>query len=98
MFILKDIVDLADQPTLVMTAENVRNLVQSANIYLPIGTLIWCNSQGEVHREGDKPAIITPHKTMKGYHKGILHREGGLPAIMWSDMVSEWYHHGVRYR
>lgn len=46
---------------------------------------------GELHRDGDLPALIDTNKQV--WHKhGKIHREGDLPAVIYADNVQQvWY-------
>ena len=61
------------------------------------GSEYW-RKDGELHRDGDKPAIINADGTMEWWVEGQLHRDGDQPAIIWADGAREWYDHGKLHR
>ena len=50
----------------------------------------YYNDNGELHRDGDLPAIERANGTKKWYIDDKLHRENGA-AIEWSDGYKKWY-------
>lgn len=52
----------------------------------------------QLHREGDKPAVIYPDGTEEYYKNGLLHRDGDKPAVIKSDGTEEYYENGQLYR
>jgi hypothetical protein len=64
---------------------------------LNYGKQTWYN-EGNIHRDGDLPAIIRPGGNQEWYKKGRLHRDGDLPAIMLADGDQEWYTEGKLHR
>jgi len=57
-----------------------------------IGTRMWKNKKGELHRE-DGPAVYTLEGTMCWYRNNKLHREDG-PAIMFTNGLYGYYLNG----
>jgi hypothetical protein len=57
----------------------------------------WRTNIGELHRDGDQPAIITEDGDMYWYWSGELHRSGDQPAVIKSG-VQEWWVDGSRHR
>ena len=53
---------------------------------------------GELHREGDLPAVITSKGGMVWYQKGMRHREGDLPADIWPNGSRFWFSNGELHR
>jgi hypothetical protein len=54
---------------------------------------------GELHRDGDKPAVIQVNGNQMMWAKnGLYHRENGNPAIVWANGDREWYYNGVLHR
>jgi len=62
------------------------------------GNKIWRNSAGQIHREGDKPAVIYSNGTVEYYKEDKLHREGDKPAVIYSNGTAEYYKEGKLYR
>jgi len=62
------------------------------------GTKYWRNSDGELHRDGDKPALETAQGDKEWYKKGKLHRDGDKPAIEDSNGSKYWYKNGKVHR
>ena len=62
------------------------------------GTISYYNEEGQLHRDGDKPAIIYSDGTKVYYVKGKLHRDGDEPAIIQHDGRKEWYQDGKLHR
>ena len=53
---------------------------------------------GELHRDGDKPAFICSGGTKWYYKNGDLHRDGDKPAIIYSYGTEEYYKNGKLHR
>lgn len=53
---------------------------------------------GEVHRDGDQPAIIQPNGTQWWYQNGIHHRDGDKPAVIFAGGSRGWYQNGKKHR
>lgn len=62
----------------------------------PNGNQYWFRN-GKMHREGDKPAVITS-KTSMWLKDGIYHRNNDLPALVYTSGHKEWYINGERHR
>jgi hypothetical protein len=54
----------------------------------------WYNEEGQLHREGDLPAIEYADGDKWWYINGQLNREGGKPAVEWADGGKAWYING----
>ena len=52
---------------------------------------------GNLHRDGDKPAIIES-KNKWWYQNGKRHRDNGKPAVMLVNGDREWWENGLRHR
>ena len=61
-----------------------------------VGTKIWRNESGELHRE-DGPAVETSGGNKFWYIHDKLHREDG-PAVERRDGSCDWYFKGLRHR
>lgn len=61
-------------------------------------TKIWENSEGQWHRDGDKPAVITPGGRCEWWIDGKRHRDDDLPAIIWPEGAYAWYQNNRRHR
>jgi hypothetical protein len=59
--------------------------------------MIWCVN-GRLHRERDRPAIITAGGDSQWWVNGRQHRGGSQPAVLHSDGSAEWWFQGVRHR
>ncbi len=51
---------------------------------------------GQLHREGDLPAVITSLGDCEWWVHGKRHREGGYPAVLRHDGYMECWENGVR--
>ena len=49
---------------------------------------------GQLHREGDKPAVIYASGTKYWLWHGKCHREGDKPSMIYADGTKLWYIHG----
>lgn len=58
---------------------------QSIMTTLKNGTQQWSNEAGQLHREGDLPAVIYPDGSQEFWENDRLHRAGGLPAVILSN-------------
>ena len=59
-------------------------------------SIIWFDSDCNLHRDGDMPTIICTNGR-RAYHKnGKLHRVGG-PARIWEDGYEEYYLDDIEY-
>jgi hypothetical protein len=59
---------------------------------------MWKNEKGELHREGDEPAIIRSSGGKEWWKNGERHRDGDEPAVIYSDGGKTWYKNGERHR
>jgi len=62
----------------------------------PDNFIIWCDSNGNLHREGDMPAFIGPDGYMAYYKNNKCHREYG-PAIIYSSDREKYWLDSKRY-
>ena len=53
---------------------------------------------GQVHRDGNLPAIIYATGAKRWYKDGKRHRDGDLPAVMHANGAQEWFKDGERHR
>ena len=51
----------------------------------------WRNEKGQIHRDGDMPAVVYADGTKEWYKEGKCHRDGGLPAVISARGQKEWY-------
>jgi len=58
------------------------------------GTFFW-KKNGLLHRDNDKPALITPDCMLYWYKDGKQHREGSKPAIIYPSGSVLYYKDGV---
>lgn len=50
--------------------------------------------EGNLHREEDLPARISPNGSQYWYCNGKLHRVGNMPAVISFDGIKEWWFEG----
>lgn len=62
------------------------------------GTVEWRNSKGQLHRDGDLPAVELTDGAKEWWVNGKCHRDGGLPAIESADGVRAWYQNDKLHR
>lgn len=62
------------------------------------GVVEWRNANGELHRDGDLPAIEYLDGTKYWAQNGKWHRGGDLPAIEFPDGTKEWWVNNKRHR
>jgi hypothetical protein len=62
------------------------------------GTLSW-EQNGELHRDGDKPAVISAY-SVEWWYNGELHRDGDKPAVavIGADGTLQWWQNDQRHR
>jgi hypothetical protein len=60
--------------------------------------LLWHNTNGQLHRNGDLPATEYLSGVKEWYINGKLHRENDLPAIVLGSRGKEWYKNGELHR
>jgi len=53
---------------------------------------------GELHRDGDLPAVIASDGTQEWYKNDVHHRDGDLPAVIGNNGSQEWWKNGKRHR
>jgi antitoxin component YwqK of YwqJK toxin-antitoxin module len=58
----------------------------------------WYNRDGQLHRNGDLPALIDKDGNQCWYKDGKLHRDGELPAVIYADGTQHWYKDGKLHR
>ena len=63
----------------------------------PDGTQMWY-LRGQLHREGDQPAVIYHDGTLEWYIHGKLQREFDQPAVIEANGTQRWYLNGQRHR
>ena len=61
------------------------------------GTEFWKNKEGQLHRDGDLPAVIYANGAKYWWKNGQLHRDGDKPAIIFANGEEEYYNNGVQY-
>ncbi len=71
--------------------ESVRTVNEWGDVY-------WLNANGELHRDGDLPAIENPDGSKAWYRNGQRHRDGDLPAIEDADGSKLWCQNGLLSR
>lgn len=59
---------------------------------------VWLNKDGKIHRDGDKPARVSPSGTQEWYKDGKIHRDGDKPAVISHDGTQSWYKDGKIHR
>jgi hypothetical protein len=64
---------------------------------------VFCYSNGLLHRDGDKPAIIingTYGSSLSWFQYGVLHRDEDKPAVVESgyEEFFQWYQNGLLHR
>ena len=62
-----------------------------------VHSLEWCQN-GELNRDGDKPARIWADGGLGWWQNGLRHRDGDLPAVIDADGVLEWWQNNERHR
>lgn len=53
---------------------------------------------GELHRDGDQPAIIYDDGSRYWYQHGQVHRDADKPAVICADGYQAWYKADKRHR
>ena len=61
------------------------------------GTVEWRNPKGQLHRDGDLPAVEAKDGSKYWYQNGEHHREGG-PAVELESGTKGWYQNGKLHR
>ena len=61
------------------------------------GTKYWFKNE-QLHRDGDKPAVVFANGTKYWFKNGKRHRDGDKPAIVWFDGRKEWWVNGKLIR
>ena len=56
------------------------------------------NSNDELHRDGDLPAVIFADGDKQWYKNGVCHRDGDLPAVIYSNGDKVWYKNSKLHR
>jgi hypothetical protein len=67
-----------------------------ANLPADIPQRWYCN--GQLHRDGDKPAAIYSYGIVEWRRHGLLHRDDDRPALIHSNGCMEWFVLGMRHR
>jgi len=60
-------------------------------------TEYWCDKANRLHRNTDRPAVITNAREFMWYNHGLQHRGGDKPAFI-SPYKNEWLKKGERHR
>ena len=61
------------------------------------GTLGWWKN-GQYHRDGDLPAVITANVRVEWRQNGELHRDGDKPAYIDANGNLQWWQNGQTHR
>jgi len=61
------------------------------------GTLAW-SKNGDLHRDGDNPAMIYGDGTLEWYKNGLRHRDGDKPTMIDADGTLKWWKNGDWHR
>jgi hypothetical protein len=64
----------------------------------PDGTREWRNEKGELHRDGDLPAVQFLDGSLEYYAEGKRHREGDRPAVVQAGGLRIFWQKGKRFR
>lgn len=59
---------------------------------------LWWYQNGLAHRDGDKPAYISPKGTLYWYQNAKTHRDGDLPAVIRWNGTLEWWQNNQLHR
>ena len=59
----------------------------------PDGTQKWYRD-GQLHRDGDQPAVVYVSGTQYWYRDGRRHRDGNRPAVVGTSGSQEWWVNG----
>jgi len=62
------------------------------------GTKRWFNESGQLHRDGDKPAVVWADGDKFWYRNGKRHRDGNKPALERPNGDKFWYQNGKPHR
>ena len=62
------------------------------------GTVEYRNEEGDLHRDGDQPAVICAKGIRRWYKNGKQHRDGDRPAMIWANKVKIWFQNGKIHR
>src|SRR5690348_10093719 len=62
------------------------------------GTQRYYNSDNQLHRDNDQPAIICADGSKCWYKNGQLHKDNDLPAIISAYGEKWWYKNGQHHR
>ena len=60
--------------------------------------VVYYNSNNELHRDNDLPAVIHADGTQYWWVGGRLHRDNDLPAVIHADGSQYWYVNGELHR
>ena len=55
------------------------------------GTKRWYNEKGQLHRDGDKPAVEDINGYKAWYQNGKRHRDGDKPTVERANCDKQWY-------
>lgn len=62
------------------------------------GNKYWLDSNGEIHRDYDLPAIVYIDGFLEWYSHGRKHRDGDKPAFESPNGVKEWWQNNQLHR
>jgi len=62
------------------------------------GLWVWYDENGDLHRDGDDPAIIWYGGTAAWYHHGEQHRLTGPAFVLASGRRPNWYINGKKFK
>ena len=66
---------------------------------LSSGIQVWKNAKGDIHRDGDLPAIINAEAGFESwFQNGLEHRDNDKPAVVRFNGAKEWYQEGKLHR
>ena len=60
--------------------------------------VVYYNSNNELHRDNDLPAVIWADGAQQWWVSGVSHRDNDLPAYIGADGSQAWWVNGVRHR
>ena len=66
-------------------------LAEPAPVIHNNGTKKWFNKDGQLHRDGDQPAVIWADGTRLWYRDGGLYRDHDKPVVMARGKSMAWY-------
>ena len=72
--------------------------LKSIRTVSPWGDVDWRNSQGQIHRDYDLPAVEYQDGRKVWFQNGLVHRDGDRPAFEGQNGAKQWYRNGKRHR